>query len=285
MSTSTPVQPLSSCIFQRAWPPESGSRADSPRSISIRTASRAWTELSTSPAIMPWRPTVPKSPLIPASVRLKSIRRNFLEEEMKRFDFRILIGAVLVLGGILMLLDQTGILRGATRLFWSGILAIGAALFLYWFFSERSRWWAAIPGFTLAGIAASSVLLDRLGWGGLAVLGGIGVGFWAVYLRDRRSWWAIIPGGVMLTLGVISAMTEAYQVVDTGGVLFVGLGITFLLVGFLANLKWSYIPAAVMLLLGILLGTPFVGLFQFVWIGVLLVAGVLLILSSLRSRR
>jgi len=204
---------------------------------------------------------------------------------MKRFDFRILIGAVLVLGGILMLLDQTGILRGATRLFWSGILAIGAALFLYWFFSERSRWWAAIPGFTLAGIAASSVLLDRLGWGGLAVLGGIGVGFWAVYLRDRRSWWAIIPGGVMLTLGVISAMTEAYQVVDTGGVLFVGLGITFLLVGFLANLKWSYIPAAVMLLLGILLGTPFVGLFQFVWIGVLLVAGVLLILSSLRSRR
>lgn len=204
---------------------------------------------------------------------------------MKRFDFRILIGAVLVLGGILMLLDQTGILRGATLLFWSGILAIGAALFLYWFFSERSRWWAAIPGFTLAGMAASSVLLDRLGWGGLAVLGGIGVGFWAVYLRDRRSWWAIIPGGVMLTLGVISAMTEAYRVVDTGGVLFVGLGITFLLVGFLANLKWSYIPAAVMLLLGILLGTPFVGLFQFVWIGVLLVAGVLLILSSLRSRR
>ena len=73
---------------------------------------------------------------------------------MKRFDYRILVGAVLILGGILMLLDRTGILRGASDLYWAGILAIGAAIFLVWFFSDRSKWWAAIPGFTLAGIAA-----------------------------------------------------------------------------------------------------------------------------------
>jgi hypothetical protein len=204
---------------------------------------------------------------------------------MKRWDYRILIGAVLVLGGILMLLDQMGILRGVTDLFWTGVLAIGAALFLYWFFSERSRWWAAIPGFTLAGITASTLLLDRAGWGGLAVLGGIGAGFWAVYISDRRRWWAIIPGGVMITLGLISALTEAYQVTDTGGVLFVGLGVTFLLVGFLANMRWSYIPAAVLLVMGFLLGTPFLGVFQYLWIGLLLLAGVILILSSLRPRR
>ncbi|MGD0612495.1 MAG: hypothetical protein ABSB41_13365 [Anaerolineales bacterium] len=203
---------------------------------------------------------------------------------MKRFDFRILIGAILVLGGILMLLDQMGILRGATNLFWAGILAIGAALFLYWFISERSRWWAAIPGFTLAGMAVSSLLPERLGWGGLAVLGGIGVGFWAVYFTDRRYWWAMIPGGVMLTLGVISAMTEAYQIADTGGVLLVGLGITFLLVGFLANMMWAYIPAGVLLVIGFFQGMPFVGPFQYVWIGVLLLAGVILILSALRGR-
>jgi hypothetical protein len=104
---------------------------------------------------------------------------------MKRFDYRILVGAGLILFGILLLLDQTGILKGAVDLFWAGVLAIGAAIFLFWFFSDRSKWWAAIPGFTLAGMAASSLLLDRIGWGGLAFLGGIGVGFWAVYFSGR----------------------------------------------------------------------------------------------------
>jgi hypothetical protein len=203
---------------------------------------------------------------------------------MRRFDYRILIGIALILGGTLMLLDKTGLLKGATDLFWAGILAIGAALFLFWFFSDRSKWWAAIPGFTLAGMAASSLLLDRIGWGGLAFLGGIGLGFWAVYFSGRQRWWAIIPGGVLLTLGFTSALTEAYNVVDTGGVFFVGLGITFLLVALLAKMKWAYIPAAVLLLLGFFLGAPFVGILEYAWIGILLVMGVILIVAALRTK-
>jgi hypothetical protein len=202
---------------------------------------------------------------------------------MKRFDYRILIGGALILGGILMLLDQTGILKGATGFFWAGVLAIGAAIFLFWFFSDRSRWWAAIPGFTLAGMAASSLLLDRIGWGGLALLGGIGLGFWAIYFASRERWWAIIPGGVLVTLGITSVMTDAYGVMDSGGVFFVGLGFTFVLVALLAKMKWAFIPAAVLLLLGFFLGTPFVGILEYVWIGVLLVAGVILVVSALRA--
>lgn len=202
---------------------------------------------------------------------------------MKRFDYRILIGAALILGGILMLLDKTGVLKGATDFFWAGLLAIGAGIFLFWFFNDRSKWWAAIPGFTLAGMAASTLLLDRIGWGGLAFLGGIGVGFWAVYLRQRAQWWAIIPGGVLLTLGFTSALTEAFNVVETGGVFFVGLGLTFLLVALLAKMKWAFIPAAVLLLLGFFLGTPFVGVLEYAWIGILLIAGIVLVISAVRS--
>jgi hypothetical protein len=143
---------------------------------------------------------------------------------MKRFDYRILIGVVLILGGILMLVDRSGLLRGASNFFWAGILAIGAGFFLYWFFTDRSRWWAAIPGFTLAGMAASTLLLDRLGLGGLAFLGGIGIGFWAVYIRQPTSWWAIIPGGVLLTLGFTSALGEVFHMSETAGVFFTGLG-------------------------------------------------------------
>jgi hypothetical protein len=203
---------------------------------------------------------------------------------MKRFDYRILIGAALILGGILMLLDVTGVLKGATDLFWAGLLAIGAVIFLFWFFSDRSKWWAAIPGFTLAGMAASTLLLDKIGWGGLAFLGGIGVGFWAVYLRQPAQWWAIIPGGVLLTLGFTSALTEAFNIAETGGVFFVGLGLTFLLVALLARMRWAFIPAAVLLLLGIFIGTPFVGVLQYVWIGILLIAGIVLVISAVRSK-
>jgi len=203
---------------------------------------------------------------------------------LKRFDYRILIGAALILGGTLMLLDRTGVLKGATDFFWAGVLAFGAAIFLYWFFSDRSKWWAAIPGFTLAGMAASTLLLDRLGWGGLAFLGSIGAGFWAIYLSDRSRWWAIIPGGVLVTLGFTSVMTDVFGLFDSGGVFFVGLGITFMMVAVLAKMKWAYIPAAVLLLLGFFVGTPFIGAMEFIWIGILLVAGAALVISSFTSK-
>jgi len=207
---------------------------------------------------------------------------------MKRFDYRILVGAALILGGILMLLDQTGILQGATGYFWAGLLAIAAAVFLFWFFSDKTKWWAAIPGFTLLGMAASILLPGALPWGGLTFLGGIGVGFWAVYLRQPSQWWAIIPGGVLLTLGVVSVLADVIKDTDTAGLFFVGLGITFLLVGLLAKMKWAYIPAAVLLLMGFLLsfllGTPFEGVLGYIWIGVILVAGIILVISAARPK-
>jgi predicted Kef-type K+ transport protein len=163
------------------------------------------------------------------------------------------------------------------------VLATGAAIFLYWFFSDSSKWWAAIPGFTLAGMAASSLLLDKIGWGGLAFLGGIGVGFWAIYIRQPARWWAIIPGGVLLTLGFTSALSEVFNIGETGGVFFLGLGLTFLLLTLLAKMKWAIIPAAVLLLFGFFLGTPFVGVLEYSWIGILLIAGIVLVVSAIRS--
>jgi len=202
---------------------------------------------------------------------------------MKRFDYRIAVGLALILGAALMFLDKADILKGASDFFWAGILAIGAVIFLVWFFSDRSKWWAAIPGFTLAGMSASSLLLNRLGWGGFAFLGGLGIGFFAIYISRRDMWWAIIPGGVLLTLGINSALTEAYSIVDTGGVFFAGLGITFLLVALLARMNWAYIPAAALLVIGFFVGTPFTGILSYVWIGVLILGGAALIIGSLRK--
>ncbi len=202
---------------------------------------------------------------------------------MKRYDTRILAGAALILVGILLLLDQTTFLKGMINLLWAGVLSIGAAICLFWFFSDRSKWWAAIPGFSLAGMAASALLPNGSGWSGLAFLGGIGLGFWAVYFSGRIRWWAIIPAGVLVTLGVTAVMSEATSAVNSGGVFFAGLGLTFLLVALLEKMRWAYIPAAVLLLLGILLGMPFSGVMEYIWIGFLLAAGIFLVISAVRK--
>ncbi len=202
---------------------------------------------------------------------------------MRRFDFRILIGLILIIGGALALLNQMGFLKGVSNIFWAGVFVVGAIIFLIWFFGDRSKWWAAIPGFTLAGLAISLLVPDSHVWGGLAVLGGIGVGFWAIYLSQRRYWWAIIPGGVMVTLGVVSALSAIYRAADTGGIFLVGLGLTFLLVGLLTRMRWAYIPAAILFLIGFFVGTPFSGVFDYIWIGLLLLLGVILLISALRK--
>jgi hypothetical protein len=203
---------------------------------------------------------------------------------MKRVDFRILIGAGLILLGGLMLLERIGLFRGAVDVFWGGVLLVAGAYFLYRFISNpRGDWWAAIPGTALAGLAAESLWPRVLGsWGGLFFLGGLGLGFLAVYLSGRERWWALIPAGTLLTLAFISVLTERAGIEETSGFLFIGLGLTFILVAVLASKQWAYIPAVVLLALGALLGTATAGAFDFLWPAALVAAGLVLIVRFAR---
>ncbi len=203
---------------------------------------------------------------------------------MKNLDFRVLIGGALILLGALMILERLHFLPGLLNVFWGVVFLAGAAYFLYRFAGNPAGdWWAAIPGFALAGIAAETLVPPALGdWHGFLFLGALGVGFFAVYLSGRQRGWAIIPGGVLITLGIIAVLSQKMGVPDTGSVLFVGLGITFLLVAILASMQWAYIPAIVLLVMGALIGTAFASAFNFIWPAVLIVAGLLLIWQFLR---
>jgi hypothetical protein len=203
---------------------------------------------------------------------------------VKRIDFRILLGILLIFGSILGFLELQGVLTDASAFFWAIAFGVAALVFLYIFFTDRNNWWAAIPGFTLAGLSAASFLPEGLGWDGLAFLGGIGLGFWAVYFSGRERWWAIIPGGVLVTLGIVSMLSEGYNLVETGGIFFMGLGLTFLLVAILANMRWAYIPAAALLLVGLLVDTQYASAIQYAWVVVLLLAGGLMIFQALRKK-
>jgi hypothetical protein len=203
---------------------------------------------------------------------------------MKRIDFRILLGVLLIFGSILGFLELQGILSNASAFFWAVIFGVAALVFLYIFFTNRDHWWAAIPGFTLAGLSAASFMPQGLGWDGLAFLGGIGLGFWAVYLSGRERWWAIIPGGILVTLGIVSVLSEKYLLLETGGIFFMGLGLTFLLVAVLANMRWAYIPSVALLLVGLLVDTQYASAIRYAWIVVLLIAGGLMIFQALRKK-
>jgi hypothetical protein len=203
---------------------------------------------------------------------------------MKQISFRIWIGAGLVLLGMLMLLERFGLFRGVTNYFWGLLFLAGGAYFLYRFVNNmRGEWWAVIPGSALIGLGLQSFVPGVLGdWSGFLFLGALGLGFFAVYFSDRERWWAIIPGGVLVTLGLTSALGDVFGVSETGGFFFLGLGLTFLLVAVLASLQWAWIPGVVMLVLGAVIGTPFVGSLNYIWPAALILGGLLLIFQFAR---
>ncbi len=177
---------------------------------------------------------------------------------MRRYDPRLIIGVLLVLGGILALLDAIGIISNAGGIFGGLVFGAGSLVFLYMLIQDRNNWWAAFPAFILLGLAAQSFLPESLdAYDGLAFFLGISLAFWWVYFNNTvEQWWAIIPGGVLLTLGVVSAV-EALSGGDTGWLLFLGFGLTFILVAVLPGGRgrsWGLIPGIILVLFGGLLG-------------------------------
>jgi hypothetical protein len=170
-----------------------------------------------------------------------------------------------------------GVITDGGGIFWGLIFAAGGLFFLYILVNQRENWWAAFPAFTLLGLALSSFLPDSLdGYGGLAFFAGISLAFWWVYFTDPERWWAIIPAGVLLTLGIISTLEELAGDQGTGGLFFLGLGLTFILVAILPGGRgrsWAIIPGTVLLVFGALLGTPYSGFTEYLLPAALILVG------------
>lgn len=204
---------------------------------------------------------------------------------MKRLDVRAFFGGGLILLGSLMLLEKFGLVHGAASLFWGAALLLGAAYFLYVFVqSPQGRWWAIIPAMALLGMGGSAILPQAFsGADGGLFLGGLGLAFIIIYITDRSRWWGIIPGGVLITLAIVASL-EQTDWINTGSLFFVGLGLTFLLVAILPNpsgkMHWAYIPAAVLVLMGALLGSQSTaGLTDYVWPAALIIVGLVVVVN------
>lgn len=213
-----------------------------------------------------------------------------MENRIKKIDYRILLGGLLILGGLLGILEKLDVINNASGFFWAFIFGLAGIAFIYIFITNREHWWSIIPGSSLIGLAITIGLPENLDkYGGLAFLGSLGLGFLTIYIANRKHWWSIIPSGVLLTLGIISSVSSQIEGQDTGALFFLGLGFTFLLVAILPTgfnrMNWALIPATILLIFGILLGTPFRGSLDYIWIGALFLGGIYMIWHFFRTQK
>ena len=206
---------------------------------------------------------------------------------------RTFLGVLLIIGGIIFLLENLGIVA-IGEAFWGILLGVAAIGFLSVYLTNRENWWALIPGMILLSVSALIILNTIFPGGtgelgGVIVLGGIGLAFLLMYLTNRENWWAIIPAGVMLTLSIVVLLGEVISGFEVGGIFFLGLGLTFAVVAILptphGQMKWAFIPAGVMIVLGLLITAALSPLINYIWPVALILAGLFLVFRAYVWRR
>jgi hypothetical protein len=207
--------------------------------------------------------------------------------KMKRFDLRVFLGFGLIFLGGLFLLQSFGVINRALPVIWAFIFAAGGLLFLYFFSINREQWWALIPGCVglgLGGVIAWSEF-GPAGWGeigGAFFLLTIAISFFAIYLANREHWWALIPGGVLASVAMLIVLT---RFIDEGEVVtaifFFGIAFSFIVVANIPTkqgpMRWAYIPAIIMAVVGGLLLAAATDALQFLWPIALVIGGLLLL--------
>lgn len=215
---------------------------------------------------------------------------------MQRNSWRIIVGVLVLLMGVVALLQTLKIIptQGSLiALFMSLIFLCGGVAFVWLLFQDsKTNWWAAIPGLSLLSIGSLIGLselfpgaIDHIG--GAIVLGGIALGFWLVYLITPRNWWAIIPGGVMLTLAAITVLPDRQEGL-VPGVLFLGMALTFGLLSLITvdgkRMTWPWIPAVVLLVVGMISSFRAGSWFGYIWPAALILAGIFLLVRTFTNK-
>lgn len=209
---------------------------------------------------------------------------------MKNFDLRVLVGGLLILVGGLFMAQNFLNIPNAWGIIWGVLFGIGGAAFLYAFSTDNSQWWALIPGMALLGLMIlilGDSLFPRMTnyLGGSIFLGAIALSFWVVYLVNREAWWAVIPAGVLTTLAIVAGIDPFVR--DSGWIFLVGLGLTFAVVGILPSpsgrMTWAFIPAGILLVLGLFTSNWMVHYINFIWPVALIVLGGFFIFRTFRS--
>lgn len=210
-------------------------------------------------------------------------------------DHRNLLGVLLILFGLYLVLEQFGIIPAEARgLVPAALFALAAAALFSMYFANPSRWWAVMVGFFLSGLSISALLgvfapelSSRVT--GAIFFGSLSLGFASVYLIKRDFWWAIIPAGVTLSLAAVTFFDNTPGLpFEPAGLLFIGLGLTFLLLSTVKasgqQLSWAIYPGVPLLIFGVMLALGTEESWSIMGPLLLMAGGAWLLYSSLRKR-
>ena len=212
---------------------------------------------------------------------------------MRSMRWGAVVGIGLIIIGVLFFLESLGLMQ-VSGVIVPLIFAFVGLTFLYVFLTNRTSWWSIIPACGLLGIAAL-IAWERwgpgqaAGWGPAFFLAALAVGFWVVYLKNREFWWAIVPGGVLLTLALVIGLSSGLDdSPGVGGVFFLGLAATFLLLSVLpasqGRLRRALIPAGVLFVFGLFILLTPLGLAVYAGPAILILIGLYFIARTVISR-
>ena len=213
---------------------------------------------------------------------------------MARFDMRIVWGALLIVAGLLFLAQSMGLIPSAWGALWAIVFGVAGLAFVAYLFVDRRQWWAIIPGLTLLGLAGVMVLSmltpeENGGWAGAVFLGAIGLSFVIVYIMRRDFWWALIPAGALMTLALVALSSSFMIGLESGALLFIGLGVTFGIVALVptpdGRMTWALIPAGILGVMGILIALAMGSLLNYVWPVALIIAGVYILIRGFALKK
>lgn len=178
---------------------------------------------------------------------------------MDRRGSQVLWAGVLILGGVILLLLNFGVLEAyepVAHYVVAGALALGGIAF---FASSVSsgKWQRVIPAWTLIALAVMVLLGEAEVPNGRLIAAslfwGLAAAFLHIWLQARRDhWWALIPGGFLLVLGTVVAISGMVQNLETlAAILFAGIGLVFVALYFARGTEsnwWALLPGSILLL-------------------------------------
>lgn len=206
---------------------------------------------------------------------------------------RILWGFLLVFAGILFLLNTLGYITIGEYL-WAIIFVVGGLAFFSIFIADRRQWWWLFPGFSLL-VVGVIIFLEQTfpalpdDFGGMIVVGGIGLVFLIIFLINTENWWALIPAGSLFSIALAIGLSQLLIGLEIGGVFLIGLGLTFGVVAFVptpqGRMRWALIPAGILIVVGFLVLVAASNLISYLWPLGLIALGALILYGVIRSRK
>jgi len=177
-----------------------------------------------------------------------------------KINGRYLLGLALLVMGVLAIFSNLQILgERSVRIGWAVIWGTASAFAFYYLVKRPGQRWLLPLALALLGLAVSRVMayfpatedfadLTAVGWIGLSLL--------LAGFSGANNWLVIIPAGVFLSLAAVEALRSWQLDFPTDGVLFLGTGLSFLVLFFLPSrigkTNWALIPAAILLAVGAL---------------------------------